>query len=256
MVGSNVFSQHNTLIKGSRTNWTCVRLFTGMNALVFTQCTCKFGKILLLYFAPDVGGSMVNHKIPPSANAFQQNRQPYGRSPVWMRVWICCELRDPNVLPHSLQGNWRPDTFVCECRWFINDRPSGKSSPHTSHVTDLFRWDCMCRLSRALLWNVLPHIEQEWFFSVECSHECFISDLLSRHCLPHNLHVFSLISPSCKLAMCFLMVDSSRNVSPHSIHLNGLRACTSACANKSKASINDSPQTLQQCWVVVCTSSP
>lgn len=136
-----------------------------------------------------------------------------------MRMWICWELREPKVLPHSLHGNCLPDPTVCECRWFIKVRPSGNWSPQTSQITDLLRCDCMCRFSRALLWNVLPHFEHEWFFSLECSHECFISDLESRHSFPHKRHDLSVISISWTFAMCLLIVDSSKKFSPQSIHL-------------------------------------
>lgn len=78
--------------------------------------------------------------------------------PVCILICICCELLDPNVLPHSRHGNCRPDTLLWLCLWFINDLPSGNSSPHTSQVTTLFRCDNMCLFNLALLWKVFAHL--------------------------------------------------------------------------------------------------
>lgn len=84
-------------------------------------------------------------RVPPSAKAFQQNRQPYGLSPVWIRIWICCELRLPKVFPHSRHGKERPpSSLLCEWRWLTRARPSGNSSPHSSQATILLRCDTMC----------------------------------------------------------------------------------------------------------------
>lgn len=135
-------------------------------------------------------------------------------------MWICCELLEPNVLPHSRHGNCRPDKFVCECRWFMRLRPSGKFSPHTLHATDLLRCDCMWRLSRALLKNDLPHFGQEWFFSLEWSHACFISVRSSLQSLPHIRHDVFVNSFSCVVAMCCRISSSRSNDSPHRVHLD------------------------------------
>lgn len=163
-------------------------------------------------------------------------------------MWICCELLEPKVFPHSWQGNWL--AFVCECLWFMSWRPSGNSSWQISHMTLLFRCDDMWRFKRALLWNVLPHLEHGWFFSRECSQECLISERWSRHCLPHNRHEDSVSSLWWFSIKWIFILFSSKNVSPHSWHLKGWkRAWISAWARRSRASVKLSPQTLQSSGV-------
>lgn len=159
-------------------------------------------------------------------------------------MWICWELLEPKVFPHSWQGNWFD--FVCEWRWFMSWRPSGNSSWQTSHTTLLLRCDEICLFNRALLWNVLPHLEHGWFFSRECSHECLMSDRWSRHCFPHNRQEDSVSSSWWLAIKWILILFSSKKVSPHNWHLNGWkRAWISAWARRSRASVKLSPQTLQ-----------
>lgn len=110
--------------------------------------------------------------------------------PVCILICICCELLEPNVFPHSLQGNCLPDTLLWLCLWFINDLPSGNSSPQTSHVTTLFLCDSMCLFNLALLWKVLEHFVQANIFSLVCSQLCFNNVRRSLHALPHNMQVF------------------------------------------------------------------
>lgn len=164
-----------------------------------------------------------------SKNVFSEitHLHPYGLSPVWILIWICCELREPNVFPHSLHGNCLPDTLLWLCLWFINDRPSGNSSPHTSHETTLFRWDNMCRFNLALLWKDFAHFEQANIFSLECSQECFKSVLLSLHVRPHNLHILAVNVSPCLERTCAATASSSTHTSPHIMQRDSEpRACT------------------------------
>lgn len=131
----------------------------------------------------------INEVFLTSLQFITETQYLHRKIPVCILICICCELLDPKVFPQSRHGNCRPETLLWLCLWFISDLPSGKSSPHTSHVTTLFLWDNMCRLRRALLWKVFAHLVHPYIFSLECSQLCFSNVRRSLHARPHNMHV-------------------------------------------------------------------
>jgi hypothetical protein len=99
--------------------------------------------------------------VPPSANAFQQKRHPYGCSLVWIRTWIRWPLRDPRVLPQWVHENRRADgSFLWLWRGFIRACPPGNSKLHSSHDAVLSLWETMCLWTEHTkhLWTVLCNI--------------------------------------------------------------------------------------------------
>lgn len=131
-----------------------------------------------------------------------------------MRTWICCELREPNVLPQSWQGKERAPWVLPAlwlCRWLMSARPSGNSSPQSEQDTALSRWDTIC-LNQTITFSYL--IWRECYFYIPDRHQITVEAKTSRTEKMHFNFVVSLQNDRTETSILYQTYSISFFTSP------------------------------------------